>query len=79
MSFGDPVEPQRMHEVRPLGPLLETLRESRQQPWEAFRVRAGLPGLPERFADVVDAVVEFIDGVQGRGASLWLPAERRWE
>jgi hypothetical protein len=29
----------RGHELRPLGPLLVTLRESRQQPWKAFRAR----------------------------------------
>ena len=69
----------RGHEVRPLGPLLETLRESRQQPWEAFRARAGLPGLPERFADVVDAVVYFIDGLQDTHGSIWNPATRKWE
>jgi hypothetical protein len=56
----------RQHEVRPLGPLLETLRESRQQPWEAFRARTGLPGLPERFTDVVNAVVDFIDAFSPR-------------
>jgi len=65
--------------VRPLGPLLETLRETRQQPWEAFRARVGLTGLPERFSDVVDAVVEFIDGLQAENISRWNPAERRWE
>lgn len=69
----------RGHEVRPLGPLLETLRESRQQPWEAFRTRAGLPALPERFADVVDAVVDFIDGLQNTQDSAWNPAIRQWE
>lgn len=69
----------RGHEVRPLGPFLETLRESRQQPWEAFRARAGLPGLPERFADVVDAVVGFIDGLQDTRGSTWNPATRQWE
>lgn len=69
----------RGHEVRPLGPLLETLRESRQQPWEAFRTRAGLPALPERFADVVDAVVDFIDGLQNTRNLAWNPATRQWE
>lgn len=69
----------RGHEVRPLGPLLETLRESRRQPWEAFRIRAGLPGLPEHFADVVDAVVDFIDGLRGAHGSTWNPATRQWE
>jgi hypothetical protein len=69
----------RHHEVRPLGPVLETLRETRQQPWEAFRVRVGLTGLPERFSDVVDGVVEFIDGLQAENISRWNPARRRWE
>jgi len=69
----------RGHEVRLLEPLLETLRESRQQPWEAFRTRAGLSGLPERFADVVDAVVDFIDGLQNTQDSTWNPATRQWE
>lgn len=69
----------RGHEVRALGPLLETLRESRQRPWEAFRERAGLPGLPERFADVVDAVVAFIDELRNTGGSTWNPRARRWE
>lgn len=69
----------RGHEVRPLGPLLETLRESRQQPWMAFRARVGLAGLPERFADVVDAVVDLVDGLQEVGNSTWNPATQRWE
>ncbi len=68
----------RGHEVRPLGPLLETLGERRQRPWEAFRTRAGLPGMPERFSDVVNGVVEFIDGLPAAGGALWDPAERRW-
>jgi Nucleotidyl transferase AbiEii toxin, Type IV TA system len=69
----------RGREVRLLGPLLQTLRETRQQPWEAFRARSGLVGLPERFSDVVDAVVDFIDGVRDPDASRWDPAARRWE
>lgn len=69
----------RGHEVRLLGPLLETLRERRQQPWEAFRARAALPALPARFADVVDAVVEFLDGLQNVQDSVWNPAARQWE
>jgi hypothetical protein len=69
----------RGHEVRPLGPLLVTLRESRQQPWAAYRARVGLPELPERYADVVDAVVEFLDGLQVDDGSCWDPHQRRWE
>jgi hypothetical protein len=69
----------RGREVRLLAPLLVTLRESRQRPWEAFRARVGLPGLPERFADVVDRVVEFIDGVDADDVARWSPTRRRWE
>ena len=69
----------RGHEVRPLGPLLETLRESRQQPWEAFRARVGSAGLPERFADVVDAVVDLVDGLPEVSNSTWNPAAQQWE
>jgi len=65
--------------VRPLGPLLETLRESRQQPWEAFRARVGLADLPNHFADVVDAVVKFVDELQDAGNSTWNPAMQQWE
>jgi hypothetical protein len=69
----------RHHVVRPLGPLLETLRETRQQSWEAFRTRVGLTGLPERFSDVVDGVVDFLDGLHTDGVSRWNPTQRRWE
>jgi hypothetical protein len=69
----------RGHEVRPLKPLLQTLRGSRQQSWAAFRARAGLPGLPENFKDVVDVVVDLIDGLQASGISRWNPAMKRWE
>ena len=69
----------RHHEIRLLSPLLDTLRETRQQPWETFRARAGLAGLPERFSDVVNGVVAFLDGVHDENASRWRPAERRWE
>jgi len=69
----------RGRELRPLGPLLVTLRQRRQQPWEAFRVRVGPPGLPERFSDVVDGVVEFLDGLHADDASKWNPTRRRWE
>jgi predicted nucleotidyltransferase component of viral defense system len=69
----------RNHEIRPLGPLLQTLRERRQQPWERFRIRSGLTGLPERFSDVVDGVVDFIDGAHNENISHWDPGKRRWE
>jgi hypothetical protein len=69
----------RHHEIRPLGPLLSTLRETRQQPWEAFRARVGVTALPEHFSDVVDGVVDFIDGLQDENVSRWNPVERRWE
>jgi hypothetical protein len=69
----------RHHEIRTLGPMLETLRERRQRPWDAFRARAGLPGLPERFSEVVDGVVAFIDGVYHEHATRWNPAKRSWK
>ncbi len=68
----------RRAEMGQLGTLLNTLSESRQRPWTAFRSRVGLDALPERFADVVDAVVAFVDGVQAGGARRWIPAEERW-
>jgi hypothetical protein len=69
----------RRHELRPLGPQIQTLRETRQQPWAAFRARVGLAGLPERFAEVVDGVIKLVDGAQNEIVSRWHPSERRWE
>jgi hypothetical protein len=69
----------RGREVRALGPLLQTLRETRQQPWEAFRARVALLALPERFADVVDRVVDFLDDIPPSGAARWSPLRGRWE
>lgn len=69
----------RRREVQPLGPLLVTLRQSRQQPWEAFRARTGLQELPERFSYVVDVVVKFLDGLHADDTSHWNPTQRRWE
>jgi len=64
--------------LRPLGPLLETLRDTRQRSWAAFRARVGLDVLPERFSDVVDAVAAFIDGLAAESAERWSPADGRW-
>jgi hypothetical protein len=69
----------RGRETRPLGPLLVALRESRQQPWAAYRARVGLPGLPELYADVVDLVVDFLDGLYANRGAHWEPTKRRWE
>jgi len=69
----------RRHELRPLGPQLETLRQARQQPWAAFRARVGLAGLPERFSEVVDRAVEIVDDVHDQSVSRWHPAERSWK
>ena len=68
----------RSVELRPLGPLLETLQDSRQRSWTAFRARVGIDVLPGRFSDVVDAVVAFLDGLAANGARRWNPAEERW-
>lgn len=69
----------RRHDLRPLGSRLETLRQTRQQPWAAFRARVGLAGLPERFSEVVDRAIEIVDGTQDQSVSRWHPAEHRWE
>ena len=70
----------RGHELRPLGPLLQTLRIACQETWLRFRERAGLPALPESFADVVDAVVAFLDPVMGDAPiGDWDPAQRKWD
>jgi len=66
-------------EIRPLRPLVDTLRTSRQTSWTAFRARAGLNALPERFSDVVEAVVAFVDGLAVDGIDRWSPAAARWE
>jgi hypothetical protein len=68
----------RGRETRPLGPLLVTLRESRQQPWAAYRARVGLSGLPERYADVVDSVVDFLDGLYANRGAHWEPTKQSW-
>jgi hypothetical protein len=65
-------------ELGPLDPLLETLRESRQTSWTAFRTRVGFDVLPERFSEVVEAVVAFIDGLAADGAIRWNPTDERW-
>jgi hypothetical protein len=65
-------------ELAPLEPLLETLHESRQRSWTAFRTRVGLDVLPERFSDVVEAVVAFIDGLAADDVKRWSPTDERW-
>jgi hypothetical protein len=69
----------RGHELQSLGPLLQSLRITRQETWLRFRERAGLPALPESFTDVVDAVVAFLDPVIGGLEGKWDPARRMWE
>lgn len=69
----------RGRDVRPLGRQLVTLRDTRQQSWIAFRARVGPTALPESFADIVDRVVEFIDGLPKADDAHWSPDQRRWE
>jgi hypothetical protein len=69
----------RGRELGLLGPRLATLRQTRQQPWTAFRARTGLDGLPERFSEVVDRAVEVVDGVQDERVLRWHPAAGRWK
>jgi hypothetical protein len=35
--------------------------------------------LPERYADVVDSVVDFLDGLYANRGAHWEPTKRRWE
>jgi Nucleotidyl transferase AbiEii toxin, Type IV TA system len=67
----------RWHDLRPLGPQLEALRQTRQQPWAAFRARVGLVGLPERFSEVVDRVIEIVDGMYDWGPLVGVSCPRR--
>jgi hypothetical protein len=69
----------RRHDLRPLGPQIDTLRQTRQQPWAAFRARIGLLGLPERFSEVVDRAVQIVDGVNDESVLRWHPTECRWK
>jgi hypothetical protein len=70
----------RGRELVPLRESITTLGESRQTSWRAFRERAGLPALPERFADVVEAVSAFIDPLLGETDIVrWNPADQAWE
>ena len=66
-------------ELRPLRAVLETLGQSRQRSWAAFRARVGIDALPERFSDVVEAVVAFVDGLPADGGARWSPADWGWD
>jgi hypothetical protein len=41
-------------------------------------LRVGLDVLPERFSDVVEAVVAFIDGLAADDVMRWSPTDDRW-
>lgn len=66
-------------ELRPLRAVLESLGQSRQRSWTAFRARVGIDALPERFSDVVEAVVAFVDGLPAGGGARWSPADWVWD
>lgn len=70
----------RGHELRPLRAVIRTLPDDRQEPWRAFRNRAGLETVtPESFRDVVDAVKAFADPIlSGRRLGRWEPRSREW-
>jgi hypothetical protein len=74
------VSDHRGRDVIPLRDAIATLATDRQRSWAAFRERAGLSALPERFADVVEGVREFIDPLLAADElHRWDPVERRWE
>ncbi|HWO66437.1 MAG TPA: nucleotidyl transferase AbiEii/AbiGii toxin family protein [Umezawaea sp.] len=66
--------------LRPLSEAIGDLAIVRQSVYLAFKKRQGVDGihLPDRFSEVVDAVVAFVDplvsGVQG----AWSPDDRQW-
>lgn len=69
-----------------LVPLSEAIRELvslRSATYTAYRRSLGADGdlLPERFTDVVEAVVTFADLLtdEADGAARWNPELRRWE
>lgn len=58
----------RSRELTPLSESLGSVGDIRQQDWLAFRERTGLAQLPERFADVTDAITDYIDAIVSRKA-----------
>jgi hypothetical protein len=68
-------------ELVPLSEALDTLPSDRQRAWRAFLTRAGLPGMPESFAEAVEGVRAFVDPVlrNDSGIVRWNPATREWE
>lgn len=68
-------------EVRPLSAVVGGLAELRQQAYSAFRRRLGPDAdhLPDRFGDVVTAVIEFVDPLAGgKVREVWDPDARKW-
>jgi len=66
--------------LRPLSEVIGDLATTRQSAYRAFKQRLGADGayLPDDFADVVAAVVAFVDPLVTGGGSDWSPADRRW-
>lgn len=68
-------------ELQPLSAVLGEFVSLREGAYRAFKRRLGVDGvhLPERFADVVAAVVEFVDPLaEGDLRKAWNPSDRRW-
>ncbi|MGW4211914.1 hypothetical protein ACWEIJ_28240 [Lentzea sp. NPDC004789] len=64
-----------------LSEVIGDLAELRQQAYSAFKKRLGPDGghLPDRFGDVVAAVVEFVDPLTERSPwEAWDPDARKW-
>jgi hypothetical protein len=68
-------------DVQPLSAVVGDLAELRQQAYSAFKRRLGPDAdhLPDSFADVVAAVIEFVDPLAaGDRRHAWNPDARRW-
>lgn len=68
-------------ELQPLSAVLGEFVSLREGAYRAFKRRLGVDGvhLPERFADVVAAVVEFVDPLAGGDLrEAWNPSDRKW-
>ncbi|WNV82453.1 nucleotidyl transferase AbiEii/AbiGii toxin family protein [Umezawaea sp. Da 62-37] len=67
-------------DLRLLSEVTGDLGTTRQGAYQAFRKRLGVDGghLPDRFTDVVTAVVAFVDPLVGGGKAQWSPSDRRW-
>ena len=71
----------RATKLMPLDTALDTLPTARQRDWRAFLDRAGMPDIPESFAEAVEEVKAFVDPVLRNDLDLvrWDPSTQEWE